>query len=241
MEQKYLITAGTAALLLLCLFLIVIINDKLTSVDYSKTVMFTGEGKVMAKPDVAVANLSILTESSSSKTAQDSNSAKSKTVTDFLKAQGIEEKDIRTSSYNVYPQYWYPSDSRPQISGYQVNQTMEVKIRNLDNVSKIMDGVVSAGVNQINNLSFVIDDPEALKAEARSKAINDAKNKAKNLEDQIDLNLGRIVNFSENINGWTPLPAYERAVGLGGGGGGPTLPTGENEIIISVTLTYQIQ
>ena len=197
----------------------------------------------MAKPDIAVAYLSILTEAATSKAAQDENSRKSENVVDFLKKQGVDEKDIKTSGYNIYPQYNYPRFDAPEIRGYQVYQSLEVKIRDLDKASDILDGVVGAGVNQVGSFNFQIEDPEKLKAEARQKAIDDAKNKAGELKNQLGIKLGRIINFSENTYGY-PIPLYERALPAdagGGFGGGPSLPTGENEVTVNVTITYQIK
>ncbi|KKS25037.1 MAG: hypothetical protein UU83_C0011G0001, partial [Candidatus Jorgensenbacteria bacterium GW2011_GWF2_41_8] len=199
-------------------------------------------GKVVSKADIAAVYLSIVTESATSKSAQDDNSKKSKAVVEFLKKQKIEDKDIKTVSYNIYPQYTYPRYDKPVISGYQVNQTMTIKIRNLDEVSAILDGVVSAGANQINSLSFEIDEPEKLKAEARKMAIADAKKKARELEKELGIDLGKIINFSENTGGF-PTPVYLEAKGDMGGGGdsGPSVPSGENEISVNVYLTYQIK
>ena len=83
---------------------------------------------------------------------------------------------------------------------------------------------------------------EKLKNEARAKAIADAKKKADELKGQIGIKLGKIINFYENIGGY-PLPYYAKAEGLGGGvgGGGPSVPAGENEITVNVTITYQIK
>lgn len=240
MDYKHLSWSGTAALLFLCLFLIVNTDAKLNEVTTSNTVTFTGQGKVLASPDVAVINLSIVTESASSKNAQDLNTTKSNAVVSFLKDQGVADKDIKTTSYNIYPQYRYPQYEQPQISGYQVNQTIEAKIRDLGAVSKTIDGVVGAGANQVNSLNFTIENPEALQAQAREIAIKKAKEKASVLRGQIGINLGRIINFSEITGGYTPYPTYDRAMGMGGGGG-PSLPAGENEIIVDVSLTYQIR
>jgi len=243
-HKQVLFWVGTAFLVILCGFFAVSINQKLNTATTTNTVSFSGEGKIVAKPDVAVVNLTILTEADTSKAAQDDNSKKSKAVVDFLKKQGIEEKDIRTSGYNIYPQYKYPRDGKPVINGYQVNQTLEVKIRDLDKVSVILDGVVTAGVNQVNGLSFEIDDPDKLKAQARDEAIKDAKAKANELESQLGVRLGRIVNFTEGSYG-VPTPMYyeisAKAMGMGGGGGGPDVPSGENEIKVTVTITYQIK
>jgi uncharacterized protein YggE len=92
-------------------------------------------------------------------------------------------------------------------------------------------------------VQFTIDDADKLKAEAREKAINDAKVKARELRGQLGVRLGRIVSFSENTGGY-PMPMYEMkgaATGMGGGGGGPELPTGENEITVNVSITYEIK
>ncbi|KKS26827.1 MAG: hypothetical protein UU84_C0015G0005 [Candidatus Yanofskybacteria bacterium GW2011_GWC2_41_9] len=229
-------------LIVASLFLLVNTNQKLNTAATTNTVSFSGEGKVVSKADIAAVYLSIVTESATSKSAQDDNSKKSKAVVEFLKKQKIEDKDIKTVSYNIYPQYTYPRYDKPVISGYQVNQTMTIKIRNLDEVSAILDGVVSAGANQINSLSFEIDEPEKLKAEARKMAIADAKKKARELEKELGIDLGKIINFSENTGGF-PTPVYLEAKGDMGGGGdsGPSVPSGENEISVNVYLTYQIK
>ena len=230
-------------MVILSVFLLVSTNKVWNTAATTNTVSFSGEGKVVAKPDIAKVNLSILTTAVSSKAAQDDNSKKSKAVTDYLKKQNIDDKDIKTTSYNIYPQYKYSQyGGNPEITGYQVNQSIEIKIRNLDNVSNILDGVVAAGANQVNQLSFEIDNPDALKAEARAKAIADAKKKANELQSQVGISLGKIVNFSEST-GRYPVPMYMEAKSAGdrGGGGGPEIPTGENEITVNVTITYQIK
>ena len=239
---KYLIWAGIATLVILSVFLIAKTNQVINTATTANTISFNGKGKILAKPDVAVVSLSIVTEAVTSKAAQDDNSAKSKAVTDFLKDQGVEDKDIKTTRYNIYPQYSYPQNGNREIRGYQVNQTLEAKVRNLDKVSGILDGAVSAGVNQVNSLSFGIDEPEKLKAEAREKAIEDAKTKAEELEKQLEIRLGKIVNFYESSGGF-PSPIFMEAKGIadGLGGSGPEITAGENEIVVNVTITYQIR
>lgn len=247
---------------ILSVFLLVNIRHLADTATTTNTVSFSGEGKVFAVPDVAVVSFSIVTEAATSKAAQDANSTKSKKVVDFLKSQGIEDKDIKTSGYNVYPQYSYPRPvplgaevqqsypapdyypGNPKITGYQVSQSFEVKIRDLEKVSAVLDGLVTAGANQVNQLGFRIDDEEKLKDEARAMAIADAKKKASVLQRQIGIRLGKIVNYQEG--GYYP-PIYFKAelMDIGGRGGGvepmPEVPAGENEVAISVTITYQIK
>lgn len=238
-------------LMILSVYFLVSINQKLNTATTANTVSFSGEGKVLAKPDIAVISLSIVTQALTSKEAQDNNSAKSKAVVNFLKKQDVAEKDIKTTGYNIYPQYTYPRpqsgasylmpiDGGPKISGYQVVESLEVKMRDLTKVSQILDGVVAAGANQVGQLTYQIDNPEKIKDEARAKAIADAKSKAKSLESQIGIKLGKIVNFSEGFNGY-PIPIMLESRVVGKDLGGPSVPSGENEIMVSVTLTYQIK
>ena len=141
-NYKYLVWAGTAVLVILAIFLLASTNKVINTAATTNTVSFSGEGKVVAKPDIAKLSLSILTTATTSKAAQDDNSKKSKAITDYLQKQGLGEKDIKTIGYNISPQYKYPPlGGQPTITGYQVNQSMEVKVRDLAKVSEILDGV----------------------------------------------------------------------------------------------------
>ncbi len=252
---------------ILAIFLLVSIQHMRDTAPTTNQVSFNGEGKVSAKPDVAIANFSIITNATTSKAAQDANSARSKKVFDFLKKQNVDEKDIKTTYYNINPQYatpqpysirsysvepqmspdYYPAPvpaDNPKITGYQVAQGYEVKVRDLDKASMVIDGLVAAGANEVSNVRFDFEDRDKVIAEARGKAIADAKSKAKQLQSQIGIKLGKIVNYYDNSTGYYPY-AYDKAyaAGMGGGGeaSGPVLPPGENEITIGVTITYQIK
>jgi len=209
----------------------------------SDTLVVSGEGKVTATPDVAVTDLTISVEAPTAAAAQTLANTKSNAVVAFLKSKGIDDKDIKTSGYNIYPQYDYVN-GRSILRSYQVTQSFTVKIRDVEHANQALDGVVDAGVNQVGGISFQIDDPERLQDQARQKAIADAKSKAKILEDQLGVDLGHIVSFSESQNGFMPQPYYLKdAGGIGGGGAvsAPSLPTGENEIVVDVSITYQIR
>lgn len=261
-NYKYLIWSGTVVLIVLSLFLLVAMNQISDTAVTTNTISFSGEGKIFAVPDIAAISFSIVTEASTSKVAQDQNSEKSKKIVEFLKNQNIEDKNIKTTGYNVYPQYSYPRpllrqgfegqalapesypeyyDSNPKITGYQVSQSFEVKIRDLEKVSAVLDGLVTTGANQVNNLGFKVDNEEELKEQARELAIKDAKEKANKLKKQLDIRLGKIVNYNEG--GYYPMYFKTEALDSRGGvgGGGPEIPVGENEIVVNVTITYQIR
>jgi len=239
----------TFSTIIACLFLVLIISGIIGIVNkiefgdegaYRDTISIQGQGKIYAKPDIAYVNLSVITQGYSLKGTQDSNSKKMNGVIEFLKGFEIEEKDIKTINYNIYPQYSYEERKAPRIVGYEINQTIELKIRNLDKVSEILEKSVAAGVNQINSLRFWIDKDEELKAEARKIAIEDAKKKAQVLASDLGVELGDLIGYNDD-NSYYPTPIYRAEMGgIGGGGETPDIQTGENEIIINVSLIYEI-
>ncbi|MBP9821960.1 MAG: SIMPL domain-containing protein [Candidatus Pacebacteria bacterium] len=243
MNLKPLVWSGTLVLVILSIFLLTEINQLSNTAATTNTVSFSGEGRVTAKPDIAVISASIITQATDSKTAQDNNSTKSAAVSAFLSKQGINEKDIKTSGYNISPQQKYPPyGGQPTITGYQVSQSYEIKVRDLTKISPVLSGLVSAGANQVSNLGLKIDNPEALQAQARQLAVDAAKKKASELEKQVGVSLGKIVNFTEGSNGYPVM--YDTKMmnmGIGGGPSEAVIPAGENEVTSNVTITYQIK
>lgn len=211
-----------------------------------------GEGKVAAKPDVLKLTATVLTEGASLIDAQKVNTERSNAVTDFLKNSGVAEKDVKTVGYNIYPQYSYPrpcrvlpclEDETPKIVGYQIRNTLAITIRDIAKAGDILSGVVEAGANEVSGLEFAIDEPDALKAEAREKAIDDARAKAERLAEGLGKRVGKIVAFSESGFFPGPIPFAVEAFGKGGGGVAPSpeIQPGENEITVNVSVTYEFK
>lgn len=207
---------------------------------YTSEIVVSGEGKVAAKPDIAILNATVVTERPTVSTAQAENARSYNAVVQFLKESGVEERDIKTTGYSIYPQYFYPPNRKPEITGYQIRNTLEVKIRNLANVDDILGGIIEHGVNEIGAVSFTIEDPNALKEEARRLAIEMAREKARVLSKDLGVRLSRLVGFSETEQGVVPPPIFRAEAG-GFGGGGPDLSQGEQEIKVFVTLTYEFK
>lgn len=204
---------------------------------YKNTISVNGEGRVYTKPDIALINLSVVTEGASVKIVQNKNTEKMNKVIKFLKDFGVAEKDIKTINYQLYPRYSYEDRKIPQIIGYEISQTLEIKIRDLDKIGEILEGSTGVGINQISSLQFKVDDDEKIKEEARTLAIEDAKAKAKKLASQLGIRLIKISGYSEGTG--FDYPAY-REFGIGGGGETPRIEVGENEIIVNVILIYEI-
>lgn len=200
------------------------------------SISVSGQGKVYTKPDIAIISLSVITEGKTVGSVQTRNSEKMNTVISFLKDFGIDETNIKTIRYNLNPKYSYEKRSVPEIVGYTINQTLEVKIKELDSIGEILEKSTNAGINQISSLRFTNDDDKALKSEARKLAIEDAKKKAKDLASSLGVKLIKIIGFTE-IGGFD-YPIYKQLEM--GGGAAPQIETGENEIIVNVNLLYEI-
>ena len=163
-------------------------------------------------------------------------------IISFLKNDlKIADKDLKTTGYNIYPQYEYTKDGKRIFLGYRITQTLEVKIRDLSKVGDVLEGTVDKGTNEIGSLQFTNDDLERIKVEARKLAIDNATEKSKTLTSQLGVKLGKIVSFSEGTLWPTPVPYLKEAVGVGGGEIAPQIETGENEINVNVSITYEIE
>ncbi len=206
------------------------------------TISVSGKGEIFIKPDIAKVSVSVEKNAYSVSDAQSQATNAINNVTKFLKDSGIEDKDIKTVNYSIYPRYDYLENQGRVFRGYTISQTLEIKIRKIEDTGKILAGVTSAGANQVGGVSFTIDDEERVKRQARQEAINDAKAKAKQLSKDLGVKIVGLISFSESGNDYYPPYYAESAKVLGTGGGEvPEVPSGENKITVNVYLTYQIK
>lgn len=206
------------------------------------TISVSGKGEVFVKPDIAKISVSVEKEAVSIIDAQKQATEAINKVVDFLKRTGIEDKDIKTTNYNISSRYDWLENKGRVFRGYTVSQSLEIKIRKIEDTGKILAGVADAGANQVGGVSFVVDKEEDAKQEARQKAISDAKQKAEQLAKDLGVKLVRLVSFSESNGGYVyPLKAYESGMGVGGGEEPPAVPVGENNIVSNVNLTFEIK
>lgn len=205
------------------------------------TITISGQGKVTGVPDIATIDVGLVTEKPDVASAQKENTEKMNRLIKKMKDLGVNEKDIQTIYYNIYPQYDWPN-GKQVLRGYQVNQGVRVKIRDLNKIGDILIAAGEGGANQVSGLSFNIDDPEKLKQEARIKALENAKEKAEALAQVAGVKLGKIVSFSEYEE--RPLaPVYRAYEGLGLGEGevAPEIEKGTLDVVVNVTVSYEIK
>ncbi|MCL5432917.1 MAG: SIMPL domain-containing protein [Patescibacteria group bacterium] len=230
----------------------------------TKTNLFSvsGTGKVNTIPDTAVISAGVTSNATTVDSAKNQSDTVINNIVAELKKLGIDEKNIKTTEYNVVPEYNnidYSFDGTPitegrivppyitpvlsqKIIGYTVTQNLQVKVKPIDKANKAVDVITANGGNIVNQISFTIDDNvrKNLENKAREDAIKDAKSKAEKLASAAGMNLVKVVDVQESY-----YPRY----GYGGGGGNdvakaeapaPTeLNPGETAIEITVTLFYE--
>lgn len=211
----------------------------------TRTLSVRALGKVIAEPDIAHLSFSVISEGLSPKQLQDDNHEKMNNVLTFIKNRGIAEEDIKTTAYNLSPRYEYDEIRRQAsfISGYMLTQSVTIKIRDFEEVAKIIGGLAELGVNQISSATFSIEDTEVYLAEARKEAFEKAHEKARQIAKENNVRLRGVIEIYEIAS---PAPYY-RTFGLsdvamkrGVDGAAPDIQPGTEEITTTVNITFEL-
>lgn len=224
-----------------------------------RTISVTSDAKVVAVPDVATFSAGIITQGGKDLAAlQKENTTKSNKIIEFLKSKGVDEKDIQTEQYNLEPRYQTSNCySRPltvtgiqtcppaEIVGYTINQLISVKVRKFETIGDLLAGAVTAGANTVSNISFTIDEPDALQNQAREKAIEKAKLKAQAIARAGGFSLGKVVSFDEGYGGYPVSYAKTfdsmRLEVAASQAPAPTIEAGSQDVTATVTIRYEIR
>ncbi len=207
----------------------------------------TGEGKMTASPDMAILNLTVLREAKTAREAMSANNEAMAKVLEAMKKAGVEDRDLQTSGINIQPRYVYPDDKNglkePTITSYAVSNSLTVRVRDLAKVGDVLDESVTLGVNQGGDLTFVNDDPAEALNEARKRAVADALAKAKTLAEAAGVEVGRVVEISEQSRQSMPRPMMQQFKVASAAQREDAVPVaaGENTYNISINVTFEIK
>jgi hypothetical protein len=209
-----------------------------------RTITVVGEGTVKIKPDIARVTIGVETSGATVKAATTEASETMNEVLAALKQQGVTEQDMQTSGYSVWTERIpRPDGQMSETTTYRVNNMVSITIRKLDQVGQVMDAAIEAGANVIHGVSFALNDPKSIEAEARSKAIANALVKANDLAQLTQVQVGQVVSVSEVVGGGVGYYSsnfMDVQAARGMGGGGPVAP-GELELAMRLEVVYAIQ
>lgn len=210
----------------------------------NKTDVFSvsGEGKVVAKPDIAYVSVGIEKSANTVEQAQIQINEVNQKIVEGLKKLGINaEKDIKTESYLINPNFDWNS-GRQKITGYTASTNLSVKVKKIGQINDVIDAATNGGANRVSGISFDVEDKEKLQETARQDAVAQAKRKAEQAAKAAGFKLGRIINYSESAGGVFPQPLYNRAdLKVASESPATEIQTGSQEIKITVSLSYQIE
>jgi uncharacterized protein YggE len=208
------------------------------------TLSVTGYGVAYGAPDIASVQIGAQTRDADPARAVEDANAKMNAIIAALKALGIEDKDILTTNFSVTVQQDYdPETGQPKDTyTYIVDNTVSVTVRDLTKVGDVLGKAVGAGANNIYGVSFTVSDMTALEAEARDKAMADAKARAEQLAKAAGVALDAPMNINEYSSGPIPYTADYKAAAAAGVGGGPVpVSSGQVQVNLQVSVTYIIK
>jgi uncharacterized protein len=210
----------------------------------NRTVSVNGSGSSQVQPDVAVIILGVETQADTASEALNQNSQQMQALVNTLRTGGIAQADIRTRTIQLYPRYsnQQPSPTgqvtTPEIIGYIASNTVEIRVRNLNNVGSVLDQAVEAGGNRIDNIRFEVSNQSQQLDQARTAAMQDATHKAEQLADLANAELGQVITITEFSR--VPLPFQDGMMAERAMADVPVSP-GMETITVEVQVTWELQ
>lgn len=201
----------------------------------------SGAGEAFGAPDLALLNLGVSAQGKTVKEARETAAAAMNNVLDALKDSGVADKDVQTRQFRIEPEYEYP-DGRQELIGFRVTNIVEAKVRDLDRLGEVIDDVAEAGgdVVQVQGLSFTIEKPDELRAQARAEAVADARARAESLADLAGVKLGKPISINEST-AIPPTPFFAGAVMERDVQVATPIEAGELEISVTVDIVFAIE
>ncbi len=204
-----------------------------------RTISISGHGEVRAVPDMAEVRAGVTITAPTAAQALTANSGRMQSVFAALKKMGVPEKNIQTTNFYISPQYTNGDNNTPRrLTGYQVNNDVTVRLDDIGKVGSALDTLVAAGANQMNGISFSIQNPVPVLERARTEAVADARTRAETYAKAAGVSLGSILSISEG-GGEAPRPVmYRMAAAMAPAP--PPIAAGEQTITADVAMVWEI-
>lgn len=208
-----------------------------------RTISVNGFGTINLAPDLARISIGVHTENRDANEAVAENNAQATAVQDALLDMGVEERDVNTSNFSIYPQQEWNNDGERTGTTYVVDNTVNVTVRDLDAIGELLEAAIGAGANNIYGITFDVADRETARQEAMGLAVENARARAETLAEAAGVGVGEVQSISTFVNVSPPSPyrSYDMAVEEAVGGGAVPISSGEMTINVEVTVIYGIQ
>jgi uncharacterized protein len=164
-------------------------NETLVTVQATET--------TRTSPDLAIISLGVVTRGATAREANEAQATRMSQVMAAVKAAGLEEKDVQTANISLTPQYTYPRNGPPRISGYEGRNMVTIRVRKLDAIGGLLDAVVADGANELSGINYTFENPETARNEARKKAVETALARAEAYASAANLKVRKVVSITE--------------------------------------------
>lgn len=193
-------------------------------------------------PDIATLSTGVVTQATDANAAMRANAEQMNKVVAAIKAAGIADRDVQTSGVNLNPQYHYTENQPPKITGYQATNTVNIVVRDIGKLGKILDALVAVGANQINGPSFDIDDKKKDEAydEARRAAVEKAQERAEMYAKTLGVRVRRIVSINEGSGFRPPMPMPMMAMAKMDRAESTPISPGESTLSVNLDVMFEL-
>ena len=199
----------------------------------------SSQAEARRAPDMATISAGVVTQAADGNAAMRQNAEQMNRVLAALKTAGVDGKDVQTSGINLNPQYRYEDNQPPRITGYQASNTVNVKLREVAKMGKVLDALVASGANQVNGPSFGIDDPEPLYDRARLDALKAARARAETYAGALGVRVRRIVSISEG-GAAMPSPMPRMAMMKAEAYDSTPVAAGESSVSVNLDVVFEL-
>lgn len=166
-----------------------------------------------ATPDLAIVTLGVTARGATAQAAQQAQTTRMNAVLTAAQAAGVEERDVQTVGFSIEPQYTYPRNGAPRVTGYVSRNIVSIRVRDTSRVSGLIDATVAEGANDLQGIQFTFQDEEASRDAARAEALQTARARAQAYAEAAEMRVVRMLFITEPGAAELPYPMDGRAYG----------------------------
>ena len=205
-----------------------------------RSITVPGQGTVIVEPNVASVRLGVNVLADTAGAARETAASTMKAILDAVRKQGVARRDVRTALVSLNPTMDYSNNKGPRITGYQVQNSVSVTLRNLAKTGELIDAALGAGASTLDSLDFHLDDPTAAAAEARAAAMTDARARATTIARAAGAKLGDVLAVAEGQPSSPPMPFPAARMAMKADTASTPVESGTQEITVALTVSFEI-
>jgi uncharacterized protein YggE len=196
-------------------------------------------------PDLAIVTLGVTARGANARAAQEAQATRMNAVMEAVRAAGVAEEDVQTVGFSLEPQYAYPRNQAPRITGYQSTNTIAIRVKDLNAISGLIDATVADGANNLHGIEFTYQDDEASRDSARAKAVETARARADAYAEAAGMRVARVLSITEpgaETPAWGGAYEYDmRAAGMMTAQSAAPISPGQLDNRSSVTVVFELR